>query len=75
MPRPIGMLPISVLLPKGLREELLALAAAEDRNLSQLVRVVLMAHVERAHKPKCSTIPATASDEVTTHPAGGGRHG
>jgi hypothetical protein len=37
--RPIGTLPLNVLLPKGLKEQLLTLAAADGRNLSGYVRV------------------------------------
>lgn len=68
--RPIGTLPLNVLLPKRLKEELLALAAADGRKLSGYVRVALIAHVARAKhlKPKRSASPDA------TKPAGG-QHG
>lgn len=68
MPRtPIGTLPLNILLPKGLKEELLALAAGDRRNLSGFVRIALIAHVARV-KSKLALAPDAPE------PAGG-QHG
>ena len=57
MPRkPIGTLPLNVLLPKRLKEELLALAAADRRKLSGYMQIALIAHVARARHLKPKTL-------------------
>jgi len=72
--RPVGTVSLNVWLPPGLKEELIALAAADQRNLSSYVRVALMAHVARTCKTKHSTMPPAGDAQDVALPAGG-HHG
>ena len=65
-----GMSPFNFFLPRRLKEELRALAAADQRTLSGYIRFVLAADVAR-RKPAANNAD-TANDPHMAQRAGGG---